>query len=207
MEESRLLPMPLNYDVQKFNTLFAKTEGLRRKLASGIDSRRFGVDYDEILSWFSNKFLFAFTKYHTMDEQILLGHLIKSLQFFKCRILRSAYTQKFSQTILPFDEVDETQMVDIEIPPNHYYDKLISFIRPYISDNALILLEIQLHPTPFILRRLREEGIDSLHKIPDEILIEYFDLGFNNRSIKYITCLKKEIKVATQYAKEHFSKN
>ena len=62
MEHHRLKPMG-NYPVELFNSLYAQTHGLRRKLASQIDASKFGVDYQEVLSWFDVKFLFIFSKY------------------------------------------------------------------------------------------------------------------------------------------------
>ena len=52
MEENRLKQMPENYDRAVFESIYSKTKNLRNKLAYGIDARRFGVDQDEIKSWF-----------------------------------------------------------------------------------------------------------------------------------------------------------
>jgi hypothetical protein len=210
METNRLKPMVENYDEPKFNRLFKKTEGLRKKLASEIDARRFGVDRDEILSWFSVKFIYVYNKYcQDQSEEILLGHLIKSMQWFKCRVLRNAYTHKHSQSIVSTSDIEiESSFIEnpTEVKPNNY-EILFNFIRTKISDNAYTLLELQYNPTPYILARLEELGVQNIHKIPDQVLCDYFDLGFTFKSLRYLDHLKKEIKYGISVAKQHFRSN
>src|SRR5687768_15620783 len=124
MEESRLKPMIEEYDREIFNDYYQRTAALRKKLASQIDHRRFGVDQEEIESWFTVKFIYAFNKYYHEKKDTLLGYLIKSMQLFKCRVLRKAYTYKCSQSIISLDEVDY-QVLEIEDPRENktlFYD-------------------------------------------------------------------------------------
>lgn len=211
MEESRLKPMVADYNPQLFEKLYAKTEGLRRKLASGIDHRRFGVDNDEILSWFTVKFIFAYNKYcKKYNEDILLGHMIRAMQFFKCRIIKSAYTVKYSQSMVEFTGQEHNNLLVHNPDPiddNHerYYNLAVNYLRDSLSDNAYTLLQLQINPPPYILRRLTEKSIGNIHKIPDELIAEYFDLGFTDRTYKYISGLKKEIKQGISNARYHFT--
>jgi hypothetical protein len=203
MEENRLKPM-VKHDPRVFNNIYKNTEGLRRKLASEIDCRRFGVDYTEVLSWFDVKFIFVFnTYYNEHNEDVLKGHIIKGLQMFKYRILRGAYTVKYSQSIVPLDGFEKDIPDEIE-NKSYHMDLLYSYLQNIISDNAFILLQTQLNPPPYIIYRLRELGVPSLHKIPDEVLLEYFDLGNCPRAYKYLATLKKEIKQGIAHCKVHF---
>lgn len=211
MEENRLKPMKEGYDPKLFSLMYTKTEGLRKKLASQIDCRRFGVDYQEILSWFDVKFIYAFNKYYDQkEENILLGHLIKSLQLFKCRILRSAYTTKNSQSIVDITELGNYENL-ISEEDNHnsnrdfFYDLCLEFMKNNLSENAYQLLHVQLSPPPFILKKLEEHGINNVNKIPSSIIADYFELGISNKAVEYVDILRREIKDVTYKAKLYFS--
>lgn len=209
MEENRLKPMREGYDEKLFNTLYAKTKALRRKLTSEIDYRRFGVDYYEVLSWFDVKFIFIFNKYWgTMTDDILLGHLIKGMQFFKCRILRSAYTIKHTQFILSVEDVLEIAQEEVDNPwedkREEMVNEVLTFLKKNLSENAYSLLDIKLNPPPYIQKRLTEEGIKSFNKIPNSLFMEYFELGISSESKKFLDDLNKEIIQATILAKSHF---
>lgn len=213
MEESRLKPMVANYNPTMFKDIYGKTEGLRRKLAAGIDHRRFGVDYEELLSWFTVKFIYAYNKYQPKfkkNPEVLKAHMIKSMQLFKCRILRKAYTTKFSQSILPYEdhehELQEALNYDPNLPTQYefYSDKLRKYMKINLSDNAFILFQIQLNPPPYIIEQLRLKDQHDIHKIPDDLIAEYFDLGFSIRAYNYLDSLKREIKTAIANAKRYF---
>lgn len=75
-------------------------------------------------------------------------------------------------------------------------------MKEHLSENAYILLDLQLNPTPYILQRINPDKDSNLQKIPDELLLEYFDLGFSAKSFKYLTHLKKEIRNAIKYAQQ-----
>lgn len=197
MEESRLKPMDPDYDPKLFNRLYKKTESLRRSLCAGVDSKRFGVDYFEVLSWFDVKFVYTFNKYHKeLDEGPLLGHLIKAMQMFKFRILRAAYTQKYSQFIIGVDDIFS---VGASIPDdstdlkNERLETALSFLKGYISENAYIILELELFPPPYIQKRIIESGKKNFNKIPDSIILDYLGLANNADSIRTLTRWKLEI--------------
>lgn len=210
LEENRLKLMVVDYNPALFNEIYQKTEGLRRTLAAGIDSRRFGVDYQEILSWFSVKFIYAYNKYypkHKKKPEILKAHMIRAMQFMKCRILRAAYTVKFSQEIISFDGTAHDESHDPYQPTQFefYSDKLRRYMKSNLSDNAYLLFSLQLNPPPYIMNRLTEKGQHDIHKIPDDLIAEYFDLGFSNRTYIYLESLKREIKQYVLSAKVYFS--
>ena len=95
MEIHRLKPMKEGYSVQLFNDLYKQTSKLRKKLASQIDYRRYGVTPDIIESWFDDKFIYVFNKhFDNKDTDVLKGFIINSLQVFKYRVLRGAYSKE-----------------------------------------------------------------------------------------------------------------
>lgn len=202
MEEHRLKQMPDNYDEILFNRLFLKTEGLRKKLAREIDCRRFGVGYEDVVSWFNTKFIFVFTKYYGMPEETLKAHLINSLQTYKFRIMKNAYNLKNSQTIISAELVPiEDEPDEINSPTQElYYTKLMEFMKSHLSENAYTVLDLQLNPTPYILKRISPNQT-NLKRIPDDLLLEYFELGFSDNAYKYLKTIKKEIKGAIELAK------
>lgn len=213
MEESRLKPMVKGYDVNVFNDLYVQTEKLRRKLASEIDPRRFGVDYFEILSWFDVKFIYVFNRYYEKHSpDILKGHIIRGLQFFKCRILRKAYTQSSIQHMNTteltdyedFEHEDFLEETEHTSDKDFLYDLAMEFFKSHLSENAYELLQVQLNPPPYIIHLLQEEGIENRNKIPNSIFADYFELGTSPKAIKYIESLKKEIKGAIEEARRHF---
>lgn len=211
MEESRLKPMAPGYDVKLFNTLFEKTEPLRKKLASEISADRFGVDYKEVLSWFSVKFIYVFNKYQAKKEpDHLLGDIINSLKNFKCRILRQAYTVKYSQSIVRvgyttvLENAGSYRISEDEDQGPDRVQMVKQFLKVNLSENAYTLFEIQLNPPYYFIDKLKKQEIPSLHKIPDRMLCEYLGFEVNDRTSKYLSSLKKEIRSTIQYAKYHF---
>lgn len=210
MEESRLKTMPAVYDRQLFNDLYKQTNALKRKLASGIDLRRFnGIEYDDLLSWFDIKFIFVFNKYHDkVPENILLGTIINSLKMFKCRILRKAYTVQFSQSIIGMDYVDHEIIAEEETSYHEHYRGLLNdFMEKHLSPDALLLHDLTMNPPPYVLRRLNELEIDNQNKLPIDLILEYFDLSSTPNSIRFIEKLQSEIKEVIKLAKYHFRGN
>jgi len=207
MEENRLKVME-SYDSGLFNKIYTSVTPLKRKLASQIDSRRFGVDREEVLSWFDVKILFVFQKYHKRySPDILLGMTINAMKCFKCRILRKAYTVQFSQSILEYD-VDLHDLPDHDEDLKDHYSKVLKdFMRKTLSDDAYILWDLQMNPPPYILRKLKKKGIDSIHKIPADIILRYFDLKLCPQSYRFYDLLCNEIKFAIKLAKMEFRNN
>lgn len=204
MEESRLKPMAVGYDEKLFNQIYKETEPLRRKLAGQIDARRFGLFYDDILSFFDIKVIFVFNKHWLKGDppQKIKACILNALSNFKCRILRQAYTLKYSQSILSLDElINKEDWKDDSHEKDEYYEKMMSFMQNHLSDNAYVLLEIQLNPPPFILKKINPGKDKPLQKIPDHILLEYFDLGSSENAYRYLNKLKKEIRNAINLAK------
>jgi len=216
MEEHRLKPM-VKHDPKIFNELYERTELLKRKLASQIDHRRFGVDNSEIISWFDVKFIFIFNKYYSrFNKDVLLGHLINGLKLFKCRILRSAYTFKYTQSIVSFEPYHYENDTSLSYQSLNYtsesfdyesYQKARDFMQGTLSREAYYLFLLELNPPPFIIKEMEAMGLNNRKKIPADILVKYFELGNSDDSYKYINNLRKEIKDGVSKARINFSKS
>jgi len=151
MEHHRLKPMG-DYPKELCEQLYKQTNGLRRKLASQIDARKYGVDYHEVLSWFDVKFLYIFTKYWQTQPERLLGYIISGLTTYKRKIMMNSYQAKWANYANNQD-IDEMWDNPIKDEDNEsaqrrefYMDKLHEFMQNHLSDDAYLLLNIQLVP-------------------------------------------------------------
>lgn len=209
MEEHRLKPMVEGYDKELFNDLYKKTLPLRKRIASQIDPKRFGLEYEDIISALDIKFLFVFQKYHKIHKpDTLLGHIISSLSTYKNRILRTAYNNKnaIHQQTIDIEELVgyENAFVDrnpLEQNKELFLNLAMSFLEKHLTEDALKLMQLELNPPEYIMDKLPEKA----KKIPNELIIGYFDMeeGMSD----YIDSLRKEINKAIKKAKEHFSNN
>lgn len=208
LELNRLKSMPDDYDPQVFNSLYQKTHQLRNKLARQIDHTRFGVEREDILSAFDVKFIFVFSKHYDMAENVLLGFIINSLQNFKNRILRNAYTQKYSQRVLSVENIIEydthlsTAAFSNEV---NYFEEFMSFMKEHLSSNAYLILDIKLNPPPYIHHRLNKTPDSNITRVTDDLILEYLEMGTSEKAFKYLGTLKKEIRNVTHFAKQHFN--
>jgi hypothetical protein len=203
MEEHRLNPMG-EYDERLFNKLYKDLYPLKRKLASQIDYRRFGVTYEDLLSWFDVKFIHTFNKYHTVHkENVLRGHLISALSFFKNRILRVAYQEKYSQTIIDMSTLDNPDRMFKENPQDNSYELfknlLWAFMEKKLSYEAYQVFQVDYNPPEYILTRMRSKNA----KVPAPLVADY--LGWPERAgTKMIKDSRIEIYEALQAAKYYF---
>ena len=215
MEEHRLKPMQEGYDEKLFNQLYAELTPLKRKLASGIDYRRFGVTYDELLSWFDIKFIFAFNKYYSVhNENVLRGHLIRALSFFKCRILRQAYKEKYSQNIIDLGSLENADnILKDRIPEDNYKlfrMLLFAFMQQRLHEDAYTVFQVDLNPPaalePYLeYHRKKVDGkYTKITEIPPKLLATYIGLPDNEEGINHIKKLRKLVSSTVEEAKEYF---
>lgn len=213
MEEHRLTKMKDNYDEKLFNDIYEKVQPLKRKLASTISTSKLGVEYEDILSWFDIKFIFVFNKYFdTKPPDILKGFIISSLQMFQTKILRRAYSNKNAphsetidiQEIYGLESLFTTQQEE-DTSYDTFLKLALSFMKQHLSEDAFLVLDIQLNPPLYIIKKLNKLDKPGIDKIPSNLLSEYLSLGDSKRAIQYINELKREIKEVTYIAREHFS--
>lgn len=198
--------MQQDYDKELFCKLYYATEGLRTNLTYQIDARRFGVTSDIIKSWFDDKFIFVFNKYYgTMESERLKGYIINALKTFKFRILRKAY----SKNNIYLNEVyleGEQELINI-IPQKDelseyelFLELALVYLKKNLTDDAFLLLEIDLNPPPYILNKM----INPNTKIPSKLIAEYLELEPTKESTGYINDLRNEVNYWTVQARDHF---
>lgn len=206
MELHRLKPMQEGYDQALFNELYAKTHNLRESLIYQIDEHRFGVTKDELRSWFDDKFIFVFNKYFgTLDNKVLLGYIINSLQMFKFKVLRRSYQLNNSINLNSISMDDLSMFNTIEDYKDENKELLFNlameFMKNNLSNEAWELLQIQLNPPLFIASKMKNPDT----KIPAALVLQF--LGepntASNRSL--ILSIRKEIAEVIEMAKSHFS--
>lgn len=209
MDEShRLKPFDPSWDVELFEKVFRETQVLRRKLAFGIDARRFGVDYEEVVSWFDVKCIFAFQQYMTKYDQEnvgdLKGYVIRALQQYSFRIMRNSYQLKYKDhpAVLDITElVDERDIISEDYDPHkdRLIDRVLSFMQRELSPNAFLVLQLELRPPSYITRELEELGKPLNAKIPHDLIAEYLELP-----VPVIKQLRREISQVMESAKVFF---
>lgn len=210
MEIHRLEPMKEGYNEKLFNDLYKETKALRKSLASQIDHRRYNVSPDIVLSWFDDKFIHVFNKYaDEKDPNILKGYIINSLRTFKYRVLRVAYQKEgefynsfVSNDLEDFDILDTIPDTDPEEIHSIFYETMMEYMRNHLTDNAYLVLQLQLNPPPYIVSRLEKNN----SRIPNELIIEFLDMEYDDYSDadNYVNILKREINQAVKSAKEYF---
>lgn len=207
MENHRLKDWPVTYDIDLFNKIYHEVQPLKKKLVSQMDPRRFRVDRTIIDSWFDDKILFVYRKHHEeMDPDVLKGYVINSLKTFQLRALRKAYTQDmlFHTSIAPLEGEDEliNRIPDkVDSGENPLLDEATSYLKKKLSSDAFFVLSIELNPPPYIITRIPK----STAKIPSHLIAEYIGMPDEQKSIRHINKLRKEIKAVTKMAREYFN--
>lgn len=207
MEEARLKPMTEGYDKKLFSEIYQATKNLRKKLAHEIDPNRFGVDYQEVLSWFDVKFIYVFNRYYSeKPPELLKAHIIRGLQFFKNRILRSAYSLR-NQVNNHCLDVNSIYGSPYEPREDYNYDEsqqlltsALQYLKAQLSYDAYQILLIDLNPPFYILNRL---GNCPTTKIPSNLIVDY--LGWAPEDVPRIAKLRREINLSLESAKWHFN--
>lgn len=212
MEENRLTKMVEGYDKDLFDQIYKDTSALRKKLTYQIDAKRFGVDADEIHSWFDVKFIFAFNKYYeSKTPELLKAHIISSLMFFKQRILRFSYSQKAQvhNTISLEDYAahnPDVILVDFEYAESQVLlNEAKRVMNNLLSPTAYKIFNIELNPPLWIIDQLSEQNKTTATKIPSSLIAEYLGWSNTEDSTKKVNQLRKEIREAIEHTKEHFS--
>lgn len=206
MEEHRLKPMG-NYDPKLFNELYEATEQLRKKLAWQIDCRRYGVDYQEILSWFDVKFLFAFTKYYpTKGKEELKAHLIMALQFFKNRILRKGYSKNnMYNSMVDIEGVYNLKETHIQPEYNekeYFMTIALDFLKNHLEPDAFKILQIEIDPPLFIIQELANQEKYTTTKIPSSMISDY--MGWGPKGVFKVDVYRKDIGKAISLARSYY---
>lgn len=207
MEIHRLKPMNEDYDREIFNLIYQEVEPLKKALSNQIDHRRLGISQDVLHSWFDDKMLFVYNKhFQEMDPDVLKGYIINSLQRFKYRILRKAYTgeAEYFSSLVEL-EGEEKSYLNIIADPQEESDHEVfmgivnGFMKDKLSREAYELYSLQLNPPPYILSRLKKAS----SRIPTSLLLEYY--GYPDEKGNHFKKLKREINKTIKMAKKELT--
>ena len=192
------------YDQDLFNRMYKTCKPLIRRLTKGVDSRRFNVSQDIIQSYFWDKFLYVFNKYQDKyDEERLKATILSSLQTFKSKLLRNAYTKQaeFNQELTSLenlfdnnkellDDTDESRIKEEQSIEFHKY------MKEHLTPDEYLVMKIQLDPPKWFEDKIKESHgkLSILH------LIDFFDLPRDKTSITLFSKIRKNIQKTLEQA-------
>lgn len=192
------------YDRDLFNRLYKTCKPLIRRLTKGVDSRRFNVSNDIIQSYFWDKFLYVFNKYQDKyDEERLKATILSSLQTFKSKLLRNAYTKQaeFNQELTSFEVLfdNNKEFLDDSEESRIKEERSIKFheyMKQHLTPDEYLVMQIQLDPPEWFEDKIKESHgkLSILH------LIDYFELPRDKTSINYLSRIRKNIQKALEQA-------
>jgi hypothetical protein len=199
-----------DYNRDQFEKLYKLCRPLVRNLSRSIDSRRFNVSQDIIQSYFWDKFLYVYNKYqHKYDEERLKATLLTSLQVFKNKLLRNAYTKQaeFNQELTSLDILFDNNKEYLDDTEDTEYkqelsDRFNQFMMDNLTPDEYLVFRIELDPPPFFTERI----IQSHGKLSILHLVDFFELPRNGKSQTILTNMRKHIKETLEKAKKEFKR-
>lgn len=199
-----------DYNRDQFEKLYKLCRPLVRNLSRSIDSRRFNVSQDIIQSYFWDKFLYVYNKYqHKYDEERLKATLLTSLQVFKNKLLRNAYTKQaeFNQELTSLDIIFDNNKEYLDDTEDTEYkqelsDRFNQFMMDNLTPDEYLVFRIELDPPPFFTERI----IQSHGKLSILHLVDFFELPRNGKSQTILTNMRKHIKETLEKAKKEFKR-
>jgi len=192
-----------SYDRILFNRIYKETEPLRKKLSYQIDARRIGVDHNQIMSYFDDKFLLAYQKYvGKYTEPVLKGHILSALSNFKNRLCRYSYTQKMGiyRDAISMDFLNLENVPDQKLDDSLYITLVTEFFKEKLTQDAYLIFDIQTNPPLYITSKT-----SNIYNIPSKLICDFLGLESTQATIKYVNSLKNEIKGVKEMAIEHFA--
>lgn len=185
------------YDPQQFNRLFKKVRPLITRLVYNIDNKRLNVTKDVIESYFHDKFMYVYMRYHDeYDEDKLLSTLIKSLSIFKNKLLRQAYTEdaEINQSMSKLEDLFDNNKEDLG---NYDEDKIRrdqielvwEYMKKHLSSDAFLIFEVIMDPPPYFSDKTKE----GVTKVTNIGIVDFFELPRTRKSLTYIAEVKKDI--------------
>lgn len=192
------------YDQDLFNRMYKTCKPLIRRLTKGVDSRRFNVSQDIIQSYFWDKFLYVFNKYQDKyDEERLKATILSSLQTFKSKLLRNAYTKQaeFNQELTSLENLfdNNKELLDDSEESRIKEEQSIEFhkyMKEHLTPDEYLVMQIQLDPPKWFEDKIKESHgkLSILH------LIDYFELPRDKTSINFFSRIRKNIQKTLEQA-------
>jgi hypothetical protein len=198
-----------DYDRNLFEKLFKETRPLRKKLVLGIDARRFGVEPEDVMSWFNTKFLFLFQKYHKTQPEYLKGYILRGLSQYRNRICTLAYSEKnlIHKDSFSINTVFDGESLDLPSDETQYstgMDEQIvlleNFMKAELPHDAYLVFTLELSPPPYITNRLKTPK----SRVPSSLIAEYLGWENNEQAAEYVTELRQKIALAKSSARAKF---
>ena len=198
------------FDERRFIKLFNSMKPLINRLAFNIDERRFNVSKDIIVSYFHDKFIYVYNKYHLeYDDERLKATMITSLNTFKNRLLRKAYgeeaeyNQSLSSLDVLYDNNKEDKILDEEDDIKKImWAKLSNYLKDKLSPDAYLLFQVELDPPPYLRVRMKHE--DSKFSIIQ--ILDFFELPRTKSNSNFISGLRSDINFWIERAKIDLNK-
>lgn len=199
-----------DYNREQFERLHRLCKPLVRNLSRSIDARRFNVSPDIIQSYFWDKFLYVYNKYQDRyDDERLKATLLASLQIFKNKLLRNAYTKQaaFNQELTSLDILFDNNKEYLDDTEDTEYkqelsDRFNRYLMDHLTPDEYLVFRTELDPPPFFTNRI----IKSHGKLSILHLIDFFELPRNNKSQTLLTNMRKHIKEVLKNAREEFKR-
>lgn len=214
MEEHRLTPRKECFDEKAFNRIRTKVTPLKKNLAAQISPGRFGMEYEDILSWFDSKTLFIFNRYWDGErtENEVLARVINGLKHFKFRIIRFSYHEKYKSPKVNIEDINEYEEFPINggIAEEEVFEASSSKIRAIntqlramVSEDAYEIHQIEMNPPVYIMQQLDMRNKKLTSRIPAYIIADF--LGFepaHDRGAHYVSECRREINKAIEKLQE-----
>lgn len=199
-----------SYDREQFEKLYRVCKPYINKLSRTIDPKRFNVSTDVINSYFCDKFMFVYNKYHNREgytDERLKATILASLATYRNKLLSHAYTKQaeFNQELTSFEVLfDDSKEWEDDTEDTEYKESLSQrfneWIRSKLSADEYVLFKTELDPPPFFQERIKESHgkLSVLH------VIDFFELPRDRRSHDIITNMRHHIKEVLALAKTEF---
>ena len=199
-----------DYDIIEFNKLYKVCTPLIKRLTANIDNRRQNVSKDIVKSYFWDKFLYIYGKYHNQYEyEQLKASLLVGLKKYSYKLMREGYSMKagFNQSLVSFEDLFDDSKEDIMDEPNdsdYQLNLLNDFMRSRLTPDEYIIYQIILDPPPFIKVRMEEESKGKLSILQ---IIDFFEFERTRRVYRYLNDMKTKVLLTLKEAKLEMGKS
>lgn len=193
-----------DYNVSEFNQLYELVLPYIKRLSRNIDARRLNVSRDLIESYFIDKFLFIFNKYHKIYEyEQLKANILTGLKKYSYRLMRNGYTQRseFNQQLVSFEDLFDENKEDIAFLEEDSDLEILSkdlhkFMSKKLTPDEMLVWKVTLDPPPFILILMKK----SRGKLSISHLIDFFEFPRDRASYKHFSLMLKKFKALKEEA-------
>ena len=193
-----------DYDQKEFNELYKIAFSYIKKLSYNIDERRLNISKDLVQSFFMDKFLYIYNKYHKIYEfEQLKANVLSGLKNYSYRLMREGYTQRseFNQSLVSFEDLLDDSKMDIQdehSPEYEYLSELLdNFMKDRLTPDEHLIWKVLIDPPLFFFKRIQK----SKGKLSIPHLMEFFEFPRNRASYKYFSYALAKIYEVQEEAK------